>query len=287
MRYVLIGVPERTGEGENDMAGKNKNRKRWDAVTTVVYPLLFAVLLIAAWQTKLLHRLLHVDAFILPIPTRILTIIQENWGSIAENLQSTVIVIVIGLLAGSLFGYLIALIAAAFPHWGAGGLTIVSCFNAVPVVALAPVIINWTRDVSGDVAFRSMVAKCIVVMIFCTATMSINAFRGLTEVKPFSEDLMRSYAANRFTVFWKLRLPNSIPYIFTALHVSVPLAVITAVVSEYFAEYIIGVGRMIRENIVTAQYATAWAYIIVACVLGIGMYLISILLERLFLRKHK
>ena len=191
------------------------------------------------------------------------------------------------MLAGSLLGYLIALIAAAFPHWGAGGLTIVSCFNAVPVVALAPVIINWTRDVSSDVAFRSMVAKCIVVMIFCTATMSINAFRGLTEVKPFSEDLMRSYAANRFTVFWKLRLPNSIPYIFTALHVSVPLAVITAVVSEYFAEYIIGVGRMIRENIVTAQYATAWAYIIVACVLGIGMYLISILLERLFLRKHK
>ena len=249
------------------MAGKSKNRKRWDAVTTVAYPLLFAVLLIAAWQTKLLHRLLHVDTFILPIPTRILTIIQENWGAIAENLQSTVIVIVLGLAAG--------------------GLTIVSCFNAVPVVALAPVIINWTRDVSNDVAFRSMVAKCIVVMIFCTATMSINAFRGLTEVKPFSEDLMRSYAANRFTVFWKLRLPNSVPYIFTALHVSVPLAVITAVVSEYFAEYIIGVGRMIRENIVTAQYATAWAYIVIACALGIGMYLISILLERLFLRKRK
>ena len=108
------------------MAGKSKNRKRWDAVTTVAYPLLFAVLLIAAWQTRLLHRLLHVDTFILPIPTRILTIIQENWGAIAENLQSTVIVIVIGLAAGSLLGYLIALVAAAFPHWGAGGLTIVS-----------------------------------------------------------------------------------------------------------------------------------------------------------------
>ena len=152
------------------MARKSKNRKRWDSITTVAYPLLFAVLLIAAWQTKLLHRLLHVDTFILPIPTRILTIIRENWGTIAENLQSTVIVIVIGLLAGSLLGYLIALIAAAFPHWGAGGLTIVSCFNAVPVVALAPVIINWTRDVSSDVAFRSMMAKCIVVMIFFSGT---------------------------------------------------------------------------------------------------------------------
>ncbi|MFQ9093061.1 MAG: hypothetical protein ACLR5S_01285 [Ruminococcus sp.] len=66
------------------MAGKSKNRKRWDAVTTVAYPLLFAVLLIAAWQTKLLHRLLHVDTFILPIPTRILTIIQENWAHCRE-----------------------------------------------------------------------------------------------------------------------------------------------------------------------------------------------------------
>lgn len=269
------------------MTKSSKSRKKWDAVTTVLYPLLFAVLLFAAWQTKLLHRLLHVDEFILPIPSRIFTIIGENKEMILTNLQSTVIVVVIGLAAGSLLGYGIALIAAAFPHWGAGGLTIVSCFNAVPVVALAPVIINWTRDVSNDVEFRSMVAKSIVVMIFCTATMSINAFRGLTEVKPFSEDLMYSYAANRFVIFWKLRLPNSVPYIFTALHVSVPLAVITAVVSEYFAEYIIGVGRMIRENIVTAQYATAWAYIVVACALGIGMYLISILLERIFLRKRK
>ncbi len=266
---------------------RSKRKSKWDTVSTFLYPLIFTGLLIAAWQTKLLHRLLHVDEFILPVPTRIVTIIQENMESILTNLQSTVIVVIIGLLAGSLLGYLIALIATAFPHWGSGGLTLVSCFNAVPVVALAPVIINWTRDVSSDVEFRSMVAKCIVVMIFCTATMSINAYRGLTEVKPFSEDLMYSYAANKFVIFWKLRLPNSITYIFTALHVSVPLAVITAIVCEYFAEYIVGVGRMIRENIVTAQYATAWAYIVVACVLGIGMYLISMILESIFLHKRK
>ncbi len=270
------------------MAGKSKNRKRWDAVTTVAYPLLFAVLLIAAWQTKLFApaaacRHLYF-AHSHENPDDHSGKLGRYCGEFAVHRDRYCDRACRRLAAGvsdrtgrSRF----------FPHWGAGGLTIVSCFNAVPVVALAPVIINWTRDVSNDVAFRSMVAKCIVVMIFCTATMSINAFRGLTEVKPFSEDLMRSYAANRFTVFWKLRLPNSVPYIFTALHVSVPLAVITAVVSEYFAEYIIGVGRMIRENIVTAQYATAWAYIVIACALGIGMYLISILLERLFLRKRK
>ena len=66
--------------------------------------------------------------------------------------------------------------------------------------------------------------------------MSVNAFRGLTELKPFSEDLMTSYAAPKIVVFTKLRLPNSLPYVFTALRVSVPASVIGALVTEYFAE---------------------------------------------------
>lgn len=81
------------------------------------------------------------------------------------------------------------MIASIFRKWGAGGLTIVSAFNAIPIVALAPVINNWTRDVSNDVSIRSTLAKIIVVTISCTAAMSVNAFRGLTELKPFSEDL--------------------------------------------------------------------------------------------------
>ena len=166
----------------------------------------------------------------------------------------------------------------------AGGLTIISAFNAIPIVALAPVINNWTRDVSNDVSVRSTLAKIIVVTISCTAAMSVNAFRGLTELKPFSEDLMTSYAAPKIVVFTKLRLPNSLPYVFTALRVSVPASVIGALVTEYFAEDTVGVGRQIRENIVKGQYPTAWAYIATACAIGIGMYIILMLVERMVLK---
>ena len=83
-----------------------------------------------------------------------------------------------------------------------------------------------------------MVAKILVVMIVSIASMSINAYRGLNELKPFAKDMMASYAATKRQVFFKLQMPNSVPYIFTALKVSTPNAVISAIVSEYFAEYI-------------------------------------------------
>ena len=98
---------------------------------------------------------------------------------------------------------------------------------------------------------------------------------------------MKSYAAGKLTVFLKLRIPNSVPYIFVALRVSVPASIISALVSEYFAEFIIGVGRQIRENIVLAQYATAWAYIVVACAIGIIMYGILLCAEGALLRGRR
>ena len=195
-------------------------------------------------------------------------------------------VALIGLAVGVLAGYLIAVLASVFPLWMKSGVTIVAAFNAIPIVALAPVMTNWTKDVSSDANFRSMVAKTIVVAIVSMANMSINAYRGLTELKPYSEDLMRTVAAGRMKVLFKLRIPNSVPYIFTALKVAVPSSIISAIVSEYFAEYIVGVGRKIRENIVLAQYSTAWAYITVACVLGILMYVVLMIIQKIFLGKR-
>ena len=264
-----------------------KLKHKLNKLTSVVYPLLFGVLLITLWQTQVLHKLLNTDVYILPLPSRIIDIISQNSDKIWANVIDSMSVIIPGLILGSLLGYLIAVVATFFRTYGAGGLTIVSAFNAIPIVALAPVISNWTKDVSTEASERSFVAKVIVVTITCTAAMSVNAFRGLTEVKPFSEDLMKTYACGKLKVFFKLRLPNSIPYIFTALRVSVPASIIGTLVAEYFAEYIAGVGRQIRENILTAQYATAWAYIAVACIMGIVMYCLLLLAESIFMRNRK
>lgn len=259
----------------------------WNKVSGFIYPLAFGALIFTLWETEVLHKLFNTDSFILPIPSRILSIVVDNADKMWANALATVAVAIPGLLLGSLLGYFIAIIATFFRTYGVGGLSVVSAFNAIPIVALAPVIANWTTDISTDSAVRSMVGKIIVVTIMCTASMSVNAYRGLNELKPFSEDLMKSYACNKLKVFFKLRFPNSIPYIFIALRVSVPASVISTLVSEYFAEYITGVGRQIRENILIAQYASAWAYIVVACLIGVLMYAILMIIEGVCLKNRK
>lgn len=261
--------------------------ENFQRLLSIVLPLGLGSILLILWETQKLHHFLHTDTFTLPLPTRIIAIIGDNLGKILINVEATLIVAVVGLVLGSLLGFGIAVLATLFPRWGMGGLSIVAAFNAIPIVALAPVMTNWTKDISRDANVRSMVAKILVVMIVCMVAMSINGYRGLNELKPFAMDLMKSYAAKKSSIFFKLQFPNCIPYLFTALRVSVPASVIGALVSEYFAEYVIGVGRQIRENIVLAQYATAWAYIAVACLIGIILYSLLMLMEGIILKNRK
>ena len=258
-----------------------------DKMMTVLYPVVFGGLILVLWQTELLHKIIGADTFTLPVPRRIVRIVSDNFPTIMLNVKATVFVALGGLTLGSSLGYVLAIIASAFSKWGVGGLTVVSAFNAIPIIAIAPIMNNLTKDFSRDPNVRSMLAKILVVMITCTVAMSINAYRGFTELKPFSEDLMHSFAASKLTVFFKLKVPNSVPYIFTALRVSVPASIISAMVSEYFAEYIIGVGRQIRENIVLAQYATAWAYIAAAFAIGVTMYVILLVTEGVLLKGRR
>jgi NitT/TauT family transport system permease protein len=257
-----------------------------NTVKSVLYPVLFGALILILWQFQVIHGWFGADTFTLPLPSRIMQILFDNFGKMAGDIRATVTVALGGLVLGSLLGFLLAMIATMFSHWGKGGLSLATAFNAIPIIAIAPIFNNLTKDFSPDPNTRSMLAKMLVVMITCTVSMAINAYRGFTELKPFSLDLFKSYAARPATVFFKLRLPNCVPYIFTALRISVPGCVISAMVSEYFAEYIIGVGRQIRENIVLAQYATAWSYIVVACLIGIVMYVILIVAESLVLKNR-
>lgn len=262
-----------------------ENRKA-QAISTVVLPVILGLAIVVLWQTKVLHAMLNTDTFTLPLINRILKIMAENAGTIWTNVVATIVVAFIGLLIGSILGYGIAILASLFPRVGKGGLSFVGAFASIPVVALAPVLNNWTKDISNDAYIRSMIAKILVVMLIAAANMCINAYRGLTELKPYSLDLMDTYAAKKRVVLFKLRIPNSLPYVFVALKVSVPASIMTAIVSEYFAEYIIGVGRQIRENIVLAQYSTAWAYIVVACLIGVVSYAILIIVQSIVLKKY-
>lgn len=263
-----------------------KENARLQAASTVFLPVLFGIVLFALWQGQALHKMFHTDTFTLPLPTKIGSIFVDNFDKIMQNTASTVSVALIGLILGCLLGYGVAVLATFFPKMGKGGLSIIGAFAPIPIVAMAPVINNLTKDVSNAASIRSMVSKIIVVLIVSAANMSLNAYRGLTELKPYAKDLMATYAAKKRTILIKLRLPNSVPYIFVALKVAVPSSIMTTIVSEYFAEYITGVGRQIRENIVLAQYSTAWAYIVTACLLGVLSYALLMIIQGILLKKH-
>lgn len=249
--------------------------------------MLLGVLIFALWQTQVLHSWFGTDVFTLPLPTKIAALFRENLPDVWTNSLATIEAAGLGLLFGSVLGYAVAVLATFFPNMGKGGLSIVGAFASIPIAALAPVMNNWTKDVSSEASVRSMVSKILVVMLICAADMTLNAYRGLTELKPYSEDLLATYAASRRKVLFKLRIPNSVPYIFTALKVSVPASIMTAVVSEYFAEYIIGVGREIRENIVLAQYSIAWVYITAACIIGVAAYVLLMIVQSVLLKKYQ
>ena len=107
-----------------------------------------------------------------------------------DDIWSTISAIFIGLFIGSIIGYLLAIFAALFPVAGKGGISLVTAFNAIPIIALTPVFMNLTKIGGGSSDFRSMMAKIMVVTVVSMSSMSITAYRGLTELKPFSDDLL-------------------------------------------------------------------------------------------------
>lgn len=119
-------------------------------------PLIFGVIIVLMWQNGLMHKLLKTDEYILPYPTRIFSIIADNSDKIMSNVGASMLVIIIGLIFGSVLGYAAAIGATVSPKFGKGGLTVISAFNAIPIVAMAPVIMNWTKDISSAAAVREI-----------------------------------------------------------------------------------------------------------------------------------
>ena len=167
-----------------------KDNQKWQKASTVVLPVLLGLVLVGLWQGQILHHWFHTDTFTLPLLNKIGEIMGDIKAKIWDNTVSTVIVAFCGLLIGSILGYLAAMAAAMMPKIGTGGLSVIGSFASIPVIALAPVLNNWTKDISSDASFRSMISKIIVVTLICAADMGLNAYRGLTEIKPYSEDLM-------------------------------------------------------------------------------------------------
>jgi NitT/TauT family transport system permease protein len=253
------------------------NRGTARFLTGVLPPLLFGIFIVVLNETRILHAVLGVSEVQLPRIGTILRVIMENRAKVAHDSWVTVQVFLAGIGIGSAAGFLAALFAALNPLWGGGGLTIISAFNAIPIVALSPIMRLWF-------ASSPFAAKTAVVAVVSMVAMSVNVYRGLTDLKPFSVDLIESYAGTRADVFFKLRLPNCLPSIFTALRINIAAAMIGVIISEYFAASVEGLGFEIRNSLRTMQMTVGWAYILAASLIGIGFFVLAANLERVLFR---
>ncbi len=254
---------------------KKKNRPR--NPSKILVPLCAGVVFLLLWELQVFHSIFQLKTYQLPIPTAILSAFIENFSTLLSFTGYTFTEAVLGMLIGSTIGFIWALIASAFPRWGKSWLMIVVALNAVPIVALAPIMNLWFGNGMGS--------RIAIVTITTMAAMAINAHKGLTNVNPLALDLMYSYAAKKIDVFKYLRIANSLPYVFTALKINTTASMIGAIVGEFFYSSK-GLGYLLSNSIKIAQMPLGWSCIVIASIAGVLFYLIVEGLEKIFLGWH-
>jgi NitT/TauT family transport system permease protein len=184
-----------------------------------------------------------------------------------------------GFAAGCGLGIVVAMATARWTTTREALMPFAIAVNSMPIIAFAPIMNNWF-------GIDNPVSKMAIVAIMTFFPMMINTVRGLTLVDPRPLELMRSYAANEFEILFKLRIPNALPYIFNGFKIAAALSMIGAVVGEYFGGPRIALGVFITQEAALFRFASAWAAIIIACFMGIVLYLIILLIERWLMPWH-
>ncbi len=141
--------------------------------------------------------------------------------------------------------------------------------STIPIIAFAPITLNWFGP-------ESLLPRVTIVAVMVFFPVMVNTIRGLTNVEPAALELLSSYAASDTQTLAKLRAPNALPYWFTALRIATTLSVIGAVVGEFFGGPLYALGIYITLETGHSRYPSAWAAIVLACGLGIVLYLIAV-----------
>ncbi|AIQ44157.1 ABC transporter permease [Paenibacillus sp. FSL R5-0912] len=243
----------------------------------IILPLLAGVIFLVLWEYQVFHRIFDLKKYQLPLPSAIAEAMRDNFSLLLSYTGYTLAEAVLGMLIGSACGFLIALAATAWPRWGGGSLTMVAALNAVPIVALAPIMNLWFGDGIGS--------RAAIVTATTMAAMAINAYKGMAAVDPLALDLMHSYAADKPAVFRYLRIQNSLPYVFTALKINATASMIGAIVGEFFFSSR-GLGYLLSNSIKVAKMPLGWSCIVLAAIAGVIFYLAVERLEKVFIKWH-
>jgi NitT/TauT family transport system permease protein len=235
------------------------------------------VLGIVLWEG--LVRGLDVERFLLPAPSAILSTLRDERELLWNAGLYTFSEALGGFVIGSAFAIVFAVVLARFRGLGRSLMPFAIAANAIPIIAFAPITNQWF----GPLNKSSKMAIAAILVFF---PVLVGTLRGLTSVRPSSIELMRSYASGELEIFRRVRFPNSLPYLFSALKVATVLAMIGAVVGEYFLSSQEALGFQIRNAAALFNFELAWAAIVVASVLGIAFYAAVALVERLTMSWH-
>lgn len=229
---------------------------------------------IVVWHFSIV--VFHIEKFLLPKPWAIVSAFwtqrsvlwSAGWLTLKEALG--------GFALGSGFGIVMAIVLGRFRRLGDALMPIAIAANAVPIIAFSPIFNAWFDPLSPT-------PRMATAGVLCFFPVLVNTLRGLTSVRPAQIDLMRSYAASELDIFRRVRVPTALPFVFSALKVATVLAMIGAIVSDYFGTFG-SLGITIKNSVSLFDFETAWAAILMASILGVLLYIAVSLAERFALQ---
>jgi NitT/TauT family transport system permease protein len=233
-------------------------------------PLVFGVAFFTMWEIAV--EVFDVKPYLLPPPSAIWDAFTANFDLVWDATLVSGSNALVGLVAGALLGVAAAFVLMRFRLLNDMLTPLAIALNAIPIFVLVSVFNNMFATTS-QVPRRLMVTLVVYFIVL------VNVAKGLRQVSPIHLELLRSYAASPTAVLRKARIPNAVPYFFTALKIAAPASVITAFVAEYFGGPQTGLGTRIVSNMSSSRTALALAYVVGACLLGLVFYLVSIAME--------
>lgn len=242
-----------------------------------IVPALFAVLLITTWES--LVQGFDVSLVLLPAPSDIIASFVRNLPLLWADFKQTYLkAVVAGYLIGCLSGFIVAQWAVKSRFLQNGLMPLGNFMSAIPIVGIAPIMVMWFGF--------DWQSKAAVVVVMTFFPMFINTLTGLKSVDPLHQDLMHTYAAPKSQIFIKSQFPQALPFIFNALKINSTLALIGAIVAEFFGTPIVGMGFRISTEVGRMNMDMVWATILVAALAGSISYGALALLERSVLFWH-
>jgi NitT/TauT family transport system permease protein len=232
---------------------------------------LFGVWLLVFWQFGV--TAFEVPRVLLPAPSAIAESLYEHAGTLGRDFVQTVLkAVVSGWVLGSALGFAVGVAIDRLPFLQRGLLPVASLTSTIPLVAVAPIMVMWF-------GFEWQ-SKAAVVVLMTFFPMLVATLAGLQAAGRQERELMHSYAASYLRTLIDLRLPCAVPFIVGALKVNATLALIGAIVAEFFGSPTVGLGFRISTEAARMNMSLVWGAIVVASVTGSLAYALLVQLER-------